>query len=86
MSAIYFVLKAITDPDGPTNGGCFRPLRIELPEGTVVNPREPAPVNGRTITMKRIADTLLGALVQAMPAAHSCRTVRIGAGRDLRRP
>jgi len=80
MSAVYFVLKAITDPSGPTNGGCFRPLHLKLPEGTVVNPTAPAPVNGRTITMKRIADTLLGALVQAMPGlvpAAPCGSVRV---------
>ena len=75
-----FVLKAITDPAGPSNGGCFRPLQLDLPEATVVNPRAPAPVNGRTITMKRIADTLLGALVQAMPEripAAPCGSVRV---------
>ena len=35
--------------------------------GTLVNPRPPAPVNCRTATIKRIADTILGALVQALP-------------------
>ena len=67
MSAIYYVTKSIGDPTAPNNGGCYRPVRVHLPEGTVVNPLPPAPVNGRTITMKRIADTVLGALVQAMP-------------------
>lgn len=66
-SAVYFVVKSITDPAAPNNGGCYRPIKVTLPEGTVVNPRPPAPVNGRTITMKRIADTILGALVGAMP-------------------
>jgi N-methylhydantoinase B/oxoprolinase/acetone carboxylase alpha subunit len=40
-----------------------------------VNPRPPAPVSCRTATIKRIADTILGALVGAlpgrMPAANS---------------
>jgi N-methylhydantoinase B/oxoprolinase/acetone carboxylase alpha subunit len=67
MSAIYYVVKAIGDPTAPNNGGCFRPVHAVLPEGSVVNPVSPAPVNGRTITMKRIVDTILGALVQAMP-------------------
>jgi len=40
---------------------------VVLPEGTVVNPRPPAPVSCRTATIKRIADTILGALVRAMP-------------------
>ena len=80
MSSIYCVFKAVTDPTGPMNGGCFRPLHLELPEASVVNPSAPAPVNGRTITMKRIADTLLGALVQAMPGripAAPCGSVRV---------
>jgi N-methylhydantoinase B len=67
LSSVYFVVKSITDPAAPNNGGCYRPIRVTLPEGTVVNPRPPAPVNGRTITMKRIADAILGALVGAMP-------------------
>ena len=67
MSAVYFVAKAIGDATAPNNGGCYRPIHVHLPEGSVVNPRSPAPVNGRTITMKRIADTILGALVPAMP-------------------
>ena len=40
-----------------------------------MNPRPPAPVSCRTATIKRIADTILGALVRArperMPAANS---------------
>jgi N-methylhydantoinase B/oxoprolinase/acetone carboxylase alpha subunit len=40
---------------------------VVLPEGTVVNPKPPAPVSCRTATIKRIADTILGALVRAMP-------------------
>jgi len=67
MSAVYFVAKAIGDPTAPNNGGCYRPIKVNLPEGSVVNPRPPAAVNGRTITMKRIADAILGALVPAMP-------------------
>lgn len=67
MSAVYFVAKAIGDPTAPNNGGCYRPITVNLPEGSIVNPRPPAAVNGRTITMKRIADTILGALVPAMP-------------------
>ena len=80
LSAVYFVVKAITDPAIPTNAGCFRPIKVELPEGTLVNPRPPAPVNGRTITMKRISDAILGALVQAMPdriPAAPCGVTRV---------
>jgi len=66
-AAAYFALRAATDPEIPTNGGCFRPLRLELPKGTLVNPEEPAPVNARTATIKRICGCILGALKQAVP-------------------
>ena len=66
-AAAYFALQALTDPDIPTNGGCFRPVNLSLPEGSIVNPREPAPVNSRTSTIKRIAGTIIGALRQATP-------------------
>ncbi len=67
LSAVYYVVRAVTDPQIPTNAGCFRPVSVVLPAGSLVNPRPPAPVSGRTATVKRIADTLLGALVPALP-------------------
>jgi N-methylhydantoinase B len=75
MSAVYYAVRAIADASIPNNGGCFRAVDATLPEGTLVNPRPPAPVSCRTATIKRIADTILGALVRAlpgrMPAANS---------------
>src|SRR5262245_28857113 len=49
----YFALRAVAGDAIPTNGGCFRPLTLKLPEGSLVNPREPAPVNARTAASKR---------------------------------
>ena len=66
-AAAYFAVHAMTDPDIPTNGGCFRPISLHLPEGSLVNPREPAPVNARTSTIKRISGCIVGALSQAVP-------------------
>jgi N-methylhydantoinase B len=68
LSAIYYAARAIADPTVPSNGGCFRALEAILPPGSLVNPRPPAPVSCRTATIKRIADTILGALVKALPA------------------
>jgi N-methylhydantoinase A/oxoprolinase/acetone carboxylase beta subunit/N-methylhydantoinase B/oxoprolinase/acetone carboxylase alpha subunit len=67
MSAVYYAVRAISDASIPNNGGCFRAVDAVLPEGTIVNPRPPSPVSCRTATIKRIADTLLGALVKALP-------------------
>ena len=69
QAAAYFAVRALTDPNIPTNGGCFRPVTLHLPEGSLVNPVEPAPVNSRTSTLKRIASCIVGALKEALPDA-----------------
>ena len=66
-AAALFAVRAITDPEIPTNGGCFRPVKLVLPEGSLVNPKAPAPVNSRTATIKRITGCILGALKDVLP-------------------
>jgi N-methylhydantoinase B/oxoprolinase/acetone carboxylase alpha subunit len=66
QAAAYYAVRALTDPAIPTNGGCFRPVSLLLPEGSLVNPSEPAPVNARTSTIKRIAGSIIAALREAM--------------------
>lgn len=67
LGAGFFAIKAITDSSIPNNGGCFRPLHFELPEASLVNPREPAPVSCRSVTLKAIVGCVLGALREAAP-------------------
>jgi N-methylhydantoinase B/oxoprolinase/acetone carboxylase alpha subunit len=67
LAAACFAIRAVTDPAIPTNAGCFRPISLHLPEGSLVNPVEPAPVNARTSTIKRITGSIIGALAQAIP-------------------
>ena len=41
-SATYFAIRAATDPTIPANSGCYRPIDIVAPAGTVVNAVAPA--------------------------------------------
>jgi len=67
-SASYNAILHLTDPSIPKNSGCFRPIRIVAPGGTVVNVDYPAPeVGGNTETHPRIAYTVIGALAEAVP-------------------
>ena len=68
LAAACWAVRALTDPEIPTNGGCFRPIRLKLPQGTIVNPEAPAPVNARTSTIKRIAGCMVGALAPMLPS------------------
>lgn len=67
QAAAYYVVRAVTGAEIPTNGGCFRPVTLFLPEGSLVNPRAPAPVNARTATIKRMCGTMIGALAGIAP-------------------
>ncbi len=67
QAAAYFAVRVLTDSTIPTNGGCFRPVTLKLPKGSLVNPEEPAPVNARTSTIKRIATSMVSALADALP-------------------
>jgi N-methylhydantoinase B len=42
-------------------------VTLHLPEGSVVNPRAPAPVGSRTATIKRVAGCILGAFKDVLP-------------------
>lgn len=67
LAAACFTVRAVTDPAIPNNGGCFRPISLTLPEGSIVNPRLPAAVNARSATIKRITGCMLAALAGAIP-------------------
>jgi N-methylhydantoinase B len=57
------------DPAIPRNAGFFRPVEISAPEGTLVNPRFPAPVSGSTTEAGGLVyDVVLRALSIADPA------------------
>ncbi|MEJ9232840.1 hydantoinase B/oxoprolinase family protein [Peribacillus butanolivorans] len=68
VSAAYNAILHITDPEIPKNSGCFRPIKVVAPPGTVVNVDFPAPeVGGNTETHPRIALAIIGAFSKAVP-------------------
>ena len=68
-SATYNAILHMTDETIPKNSGCFRPIRVVAPPGTLLNVNYPAPeVGGNTETHPRIAGTVMGALAPGIPA------------------
>jgi N-methylhydantoinase B len=66
-SAVCYAFRAFTNPDIHSNGGAIRPIKMIAPEGSIMNPRHPAPVGLRTVTAKRVLDVVYGALARAVP-------------------
>jgi len=66
-SAVYYSIRCLLDPTIPQNNGCYRPISVIAPEGSVVNPKPPAACGGRTQVCYRIVDVVLGALSIVIP-------------------
>ena len=78
VSCLYYAVRVATDPSIPANGGCYRPITMSAPAGSIVSAEPPAAVAaGNVETSQRIADALLGALAQAAPEPR-CRPRRRG--------
>ncbi len=67
-NSTWFTVKAITDPSIPINQGCYRPVELIAPEGSLLNCTYPASVvSGVTETSPRVIDMLLKTLSAAVP-------------------
>jgi N-methylhydantoinase B len=65
-SACLFAVRVLTDPDIPASAGAHRPLRLLVPEGSLLNARPGAAVAaGNVETSSRVADLVLSAFGRA---------------------
>src|ERR1035441_3786159 len=63
MAAVLYVFRTLVDDDIPLNAGCLKPLKVIIPEGSMLRPRYPAAVvAGNVETSQCITDALYGAL------------------------
>jgi N-methylhydantoinase B len=74
--AIWLTIRSVlldSDVVGyiPQNTGLTRPIRIVAPKGCLANPVFPAPVIARFTPGNQLADTVMKALAQAVPAQVS---------------
>jgi N-methylhydantoinase B len=66
---VYYAVFCLVGEDAPLNAGCFRPVEVVLPEGSIVSPAPGHAVSaGNVETSQRIVDTVLGAFAGALPA------------------
>jgi len=63
MAAVLYVFRTLVDDDIPLNAGCLKPLKVNIPEGSMLNPLPPASVvAGNVETSTCITNALFGAL------------------------
>jgi N-methylhydantoinase B len=74
LAAARVAFKSALAPRLPPNEGAFRPLKVVLPEGTMISAVDNAAMSFWNLALKTVIDTIYLALSQAMPeripAAH----------------
>jgi N-methylhydantoinase B/oxoprolinase/acetone carboxylase alpha subunit len=67
-AATYNAVFHLTDPELPRNAGCYLPIRVIAPPGSLVNVQHPgAEIGGNSETHCRIIGVVMGALASAVP-------------------
>jgi 5-oxoprolinase (ATP-hydrolysing) len=63
MAAVLYVFRTLVADEIPLNAGCMKPLKVIIPERSMLNPRYPAAVvAGNVETSQCVTDALYGAL------------------------
>jgi N-methylhydantoinase B len=67
LSGVVYGIRCFVDPTIPMNEGCFDPITVTLPPGSLVNPSPPAACGGRVVTVAAAIEAILAALAGARP-------------------
>jgi 5-oxoprolinase (ATP-hydrolysing) len=79
MAAILYVLRVLVGKPIPLNSGCLRPVRVRIPEGSLLSPEpERAVAAGNVETSQRIVDVLFGALGLAAASQGTMNNITFG--------
>lgn len=63
-----FTVRSVLNPDLPNNHGSLAPIKVEAPEGSIVNAVSPQPCTARHVVGMFLPNALLKALAQIRPA------------------
>lgn len=79
MAAILYVLRVLVGKPIPLNSGCMRPVRVRIPEGSLLSPEpQRAVAAGNVETSQRIVDVLFGALGLAAASQGTMNNITFG--------
>lgn len=67
ISACRVAYKALVHPEMPVTGGCFKPLSVTVPDGTIFSAQEPAAVGFYYSALGLLIDMIIGSLADAAP-------------------
>ncbi|HML12382.1 MAG TPA: hydantoinase B/oxoprolinase family protein [Xanthobacteraceae bacterium] len=78
-AAVLYVFRVMVDDDIPMNAGCLRPIRIVIPQASMLSPQYPAAVvAGNVETSQAVTDCLFGALGALAAAQGTMNNLNFG--------
>ena len=78
-AASLYVVRTLIDDQIPMNDGCLRPIRLIVPEASMLNPRPPAAVvAGNVETSQVVTDTLFAATGRLAPSQGTMNNFTFG--------
>jgi 5-oxoprolinase (ATP-hydrolysing) len=69
-AAVLYVFRVLVEGDIPMNAGCLRPIKIIVPEGSMLSPRYPAAVVAGNVEVSQAVTNCLFGATKAMAAAQ----------------
>lgn len=69
-AAVLYVFRVLVDGDIPMNAGCLRPIKIVVPEGSMLSPHYPAAVVAGNVEVSQAVTNCLFGATKAMAAAQ----------------
>src|SRR5690606_38790207 len=81
IAAVIYFLRTLVDTPIPLNAGCLNPIRLTIPEGSLLAPSTGcAVVGGNVETSQRIVDVLLAAAGKAAASQGTMNNLSFGNG------
>src|SRR5215468_7415432 len=81
-AAVLYVFRVMVDDDIPMNAGCLRPIRIVIPQKSMLSPEYPAAVvAGNVETSQAVTNCLFGALGALAAAQGTMNNLNFGNAR-----
>jgi 5-oxoprolinase (ATP-hydrolysing) len=78
-AAVLYCFRLMVDGDIPMNAGCLKPIRIVVPDGSMLKPRYPAAVvAGNVETSQQVTNAILGALGAMAASQGSMNNLTFG--------
>ena len=80
-AAALYVVRTLIDDAIPMNDGCLRPIRLVVPEGSMLSPAYPAAVvAGNVETSQVVTDALFAATGRLAPSQGTMNNLTFGSG------